>query len=210
MPKYWIFDFDGTLIDSEPAIKECYIKVTKAIAPSRINIAQDIQIGPTLNDTSIEILGEEFIYLLPKFKDSFVKEYDDKIILETLIYPNTDIVLKKLYERGDKMAIATNKRSAPTKKLIGHYGWSKYFDWVACRDVFPQHKNKSEMLMELLADNKSFCEAYFVGDTDNDGITANNNNLKFIRATYGYGEEGDWRKVEIYRDITKIEQILEL
>jgi len=210
MRQHWIFDFDGTLIDSEPAIKECYIKVTKTIVPSRINIAKDIQIGPTLDYTSTEILGEKYIHLLSEFKDSFVREYDDKIILETLIYPNADIVLKNLYERGDKIAIATNKRSAPTKRLIEHYGWSKFFEWIACKDVFPQYNNKSEMLKELLTKHKSFSESFLVGDTDNDGITANNNNLKFIRAAYGYGGNDDWRKVEIYKDISRIEEVLEL
>ena len=210
MSQNWIFDFDGTLIDSEPAIKECYIKITNAIVPSRINIAKFIQIGPTLNDTCTEILGEKFIHLLPEFKDRFIKEYDAKIILETLIYPNVDIVLKKLYERGDKIAIATNKRSAPTKKLIEYYSWSNYFEWVACSDEFPQHKNKSEMLVELLKNHETFMGSFFVGDTDNDGVTANNNNLKFIRARYGYGEKDDWRKIEIYRDIFSIEEILKL
>ena len=210
MSQYWIFDFDGTPIDSEPAIKECYVKVTMAIVPSRINIAKFIQIGPTLHDTSTEILGEKFIHLLSEFKNSFIKEYDDKTVLETLIYPNTDIVLKKLYERGDKIAIATNKRSGPTKKLIEYYGWNNYFEWVACSDEFPQHKTKAEMLIELLKNHKSFMDSFYVGDTDNDGITANSNNLKFIRARYGYGGKDDWRKIEIYRDIFSIEEILKL
>ncbi|MDG2252678.1 MAG: HAD family hydrolase [Methylophilaceae bacterium] len=210
MSQYWIFDFDGTLIDSEPAIKECYVKITKGLAPSRTHVAENIQIGPTLNDTSIEILGKKFIHLLSEFKESFVKEYDDKIILETLIYPNTDIVLKKLYERGDKIAIATNKRSAPTKKLIEYFGWSKFFEWIACSDEFPHYKNKSEIVMELLKNHKSFIESFYVGDTYNDGVTANNNNLKFIRATYGYGRKEDWSNVSIYNDISKIEEILEL
>ena len=34
MGKYWIFDFDGTLVDSEKPIKKCYEKVAKEIVPS--------------------------------------------------------------------------------------------------------------------------------------------------------------------------------
>ena len=81
---------------------------------------------------------------------------------------------------------------------------------VACSDEFPQHKTKAEMLIELLKNHKSFMDSFYVGDTDNDGITANSNNLKFIRARYGYGGKDDWRKIEIYRDIFSIEEILKL
>ena len=27
MARLWLFDFDGTLVDSEPTIKKCYVKV---------------------------------------------------------------------------------------------------------------------------------------------------------------------------------------
>ena len=46
MPRLWLFDFDGTLVDSEPAIKKCYVKVTEKLAPSRVNFAKNILIGP--------------------------------------------------------------------------------------------------------------------------------------------------------------------
>ena len=52
MPKYWIFDFDGTLVDSKKPIKKCYEKVTQSIAPLRLEIAKKILIGPTLQETT--------------------------------------------------------------------------------------------------------------------------------------------------------------
>ena len=69
-----IFDFDGTLIDSQKIIYECFQSVTNYIAPERIDYAKNILIGPPLRDTASEILGsnhqgklDEFINLF-KFK----------------------------------------------------------------------------------------------------------------------------------------------
>ena len=55
MSQSWIFDFDGTLVDSAPSIKCCYEKITLSLAPERINHAKKILIGPTLEATVNEI-----------------------------------------------------------------------------------------------------------------------------------------------------------
>ena len=57
MSKAWIFDFDGTLVDSKPAITSCYEETTKKIAPNRINKLINLAIGPTLEETTNQILG---------------------------------------------------------------------------------------------------------------------------------------------------------
>ena len=53
----FIFDFDGTLVNSETAIYQCFIEITKQLAPDRIEIAKNILIGPPLRETAAEILG---------------------------------------------------------------------------------------------------------------------------------------------------------
>ena len=69
--KNWIFDFDGTLIDSAPSVKICFEKVTNDIAPKRIQYAKNLQIGPTLTDASKTILGEEFLHKTEEFISQF-------------------------------------------------------------------------------------------------------------------------------------------
>jgi phosphoglycolate phosphatase len=59
LSKAIIFDFDGTLVDSEKAIYECFKSITKRIAPERERYAKNILIGPPLRDTASEILGPE-------------------------------------------------------------------------------------------------------------------------------------------------------
>lgn len=209
MTQSWIFDFDGTLIDSAPAIKACYAKATQLIAPERLSITQNILIGPTLKDTSAEILGENLMNRQEDFIQIFQAEYDDGIVLETKQYADAEKLLKQLKARGDSIAIATNKRTNPTNALINHYGWGDYFEWVACLDEFnEQFKHKSEMVTHLLISNPNFKSAYFIGDTVNDGITANQNQLLFIRANYGYGINQNWNKINIFKNINSLYDLL--
>ena len=70
MIKSIIFDFDGTLVDSEKAIYECFQSITKRLAPERINYAKNILIGPPLRDTASEILGPENQNQLDKFVEA--------------------------------------------------------------------------------------------------------------------------------------------
>ena len=48
----FIFDFDGTLVDSEQAIYQCFQSITKQLAPERMEYAKNILIGPPLMDTA--------------------------------------------------------------------------------------------------------------------------------------------------------------
>ena len=209
--KNWIFDFDGTLIDSAPSIKICFEKVTNDIAPHRIQYAKNLQIGPTLTDAAITILGEEFLHKTEEFISQFKYEYDQILLVQTKAYDGVNEMLKELKSRGNKIAIATNKRKEPTLKIIEHLNWNGYFNWVACLD--PKNKiikNKSELVRSMLTNEIDFHGSYFVGDTLNDAICAKDNRLKFIKASYGYSEKNGWDDMDIYQEISEPRSILEI
>ena len=73
MSRSWIFDFDGTLVDSEALIRETFLKVTKKIVPHRLEFAKKILIGPPLKETSIKILGNKHGKFLDEFINDFIK-----------------------------------------------------------------------------------------------------------------------------------------
>jgi len=209
--KNWIFDFDGTLVDSAPSVKICYEKVTKNIAPQRIEIVKKLQIGPTLAETAKEILGQEFLHKHADFISQFKYEYNQILLSQTNSYKSINEVLKELKFRGDKIAIATNKRKDPTLKIIKHLKWGDYFSWVAC--VNPENnkiKNKSELVKSILTNEIDFQKSFFVGDTLNDAQCAKDNKLKFIKASYGYSEKKGWDNFIIYQDISNPINILEI
>jgi phosphoglycolate phosphatase len=205
-----IFDFDGTLVDSEKAIYECFQSITIRLAPEKERYAKNILIGPPLRDTASEILGPENQDLLDEFVQSFIKMHDEQVIQHTQPYPDVIQVLKKLYTKNIPMAVATNKRLAPTKKLIDHFNWNDYFLFIECSDSQPKMRNKDAMIQDIINHNASFHGSYFVGDTVNDGLSANLSQLLFIKANYGYGRSQDWTKVISYREIHRFIEVLNL
>ena len=108
------------------------------------------------------------------------------------------------------MAVATNKRLAPTQKLIDHFRWTDYFLSIECSDSQSEMRNKDAMIQDIINQNISFQGSYFIGDTVNDGLSANLNQLPFIKACYGYGRDQDWSKVSTYQEIHQFIEILKL
>jgi len=210
LSKAIIFDFDGTLVDSKKAIYECFQKITKHIAPERESYAKNLLIGPPLRDTASEILGPEHQDLLDEFVQSFITMHDEQVIGHTRPYPDVIKVLEKLHSKNIPMAVATNKRLAPTQKLIDHFGWNEYFSSIECSDSQSEMRNKDAMIQDIINQNQSFHGSYFIGDTVNDGLSANLNQLPFIKACYGYGQNQDWSKVTIHNEIHQFIEILDL
>ena len=210
MTKAFIFDFDGTLVDSEQAIYQCFQSITKQLAPERIDYAKNILIGPPLRETAAEILGLGHQELIDEFIRLFIAMHDDQVIQHTQPYPDVIQILKQLHAKNIPMAIATNKRLAPTQMLIDHFGWNKYFECIECSDNQSEIRNKDRMIKDIVRRNPSFLKSYFVGDTINDGFSANLNQLPFIKADYGYGRNQNWNKILIYKRIKKFSNLRQL
>ena len=205
-----IFDFDGTLVDFEQAIYQCFQKITKQLAPERIDYAKNILIGPPLGDTASEILGPEHQNSLDEFVQLFIDMHDEQVIQQTQPYPDVIQVLNQLHTQNIPMAVATNKRFAPTQKLMDHFGWNNYFLFIECSDSKIEIRNKDAMIKDIINQNESFYGSFFIGDTVNDGLSANINQLKFIKACYGYGRNQDWSKVSTHQEIHHFIEILKL
>ena len=210
LSKAIIFDFDGTLVDSEKAIYHCFQSITKYLAPERIAYAKNILIGPPLRDTASEILGQNHQEKLDEFVKLFIEMHDEHAIMNTRPYPDVIETIEKLNSKKVFMAIATNKRHAPTIKLINHYNWQDYFITIECSDDRSFIRNNDELIQDIMNKDKNFYKAFFIGDTVNDGLSANLSDLSFIKADYGYGRDQDWSKVNIHHSIQQFSEILQL
>jgi len=210
MSKAWIFDFDGTLVHSEAAITQCFESITKKLAPHRLDVAKNVLIGPPLRQTVAEILGDPEHPLIDEFVSAFIRMHDDDVLQHTTAYPSVHETLANLHQQGDKMAIATNKRLAPTIRTLNHLHWDQFFLFVECSDSEVVIRDKHQMIKTIVEKNSSFKNAYFVGDTVGDGLSANSSNTPFIKASYGYGKNQDWSGVTTFKAINTLDELLKL
>ena len=210
MSKAWIFDFDGTLVHSEAAIAQCFESITKKLAPHRLEVAKNVLIGPPLRQTVEEILGDPEHPLIDDFVTAFIRVHDDEVLYHTTAYPSVNETLANLHQQGDKMAIATNKRLAPTIKILKHLHWDPFFLFVECSDSEGVMRDKPQMIQAIQEKNIGFKDAFFVGDTVGDGLSANNSHIPFIKATYGYGQAQDWSGITVFQTINTLYELLQL
>jgi phosphoglycolate phosphatase len=204
-----IFDFDGTLVDSEEGIKFCFTKITKQLAPDKVKILPNIKIGPPLLETAALILGPEHKDKLDIFVRMFIELHDNEIIKNIKPFEGINELLEKLTLNQIPLAIATNKRKEPTKKIINFLNWQKYFKIIICSNTDNKINKKSNMI-EKIIQLDSFKNSCYIGDMKSDYTAAKINNIEFIWAAYGYGCEQDWNDDELILSINTPNDILRM
>lgn len=189
MKTHIFFDFDGTLVDSAPAILACFERVLQAHGLTACRAIDASLIGPPLRQTLEALSGRSEPALLDALGASFKAIYDAEICLQTQAYAGCQEALVRLRERGFTLAIATNKRLLPTRRILAALGWEGLFAEVFASDSHPEcYSDKSGMIAALLqAGAVAPQAAIYVGDTENDGRAAAANAVEFWPVAWGYG-----------------------
>lgn len=189
MKTHVLFDFDGTLVDSAPAILTCFSRVLTAHGLQARRDIDDSLIGPPLRQTLETLSGQSNPALLDALSTSFKEIYDGEVCQSTPAYEGCQAALEGLREQGLTLAVATNKRLLPTQKIIAALGWKGLFAEVFASDSHPGHyTDKSGMIGVLLKAGAIAPQAaIYVGDTDHDGHAAAANAVDFWPVAWGYG-----------------------
>lgn len=183
-----IFDLDGTLIDSSESILESYRFALKMHDITTVIPLTSAIIGPSLQETLTRLTGSRNPKLLKSLTESFKLNYDTIGYKSTRVFPGISKMLQKLYQSELFLYIATNKRLHPTMKILEHLGWCHYFQSIFTLDSKDEKFiDKSSMLAHIIKMfNIPIGQAAYVGDRFEDGLAANENQLKFILAKWGY------------------------
>ncbi len=193
--KHICFDLDGTLVKSDTTIYKATLKTLE-----HLNIK-----GEIAEDKFIEMIGMHFIDIFNKFNldvpdfQKFIgiykKLYFD-FIDESKVYPEVEDTLSFLKNGRDiKISLLTTKGQGQAEKIIDHFDFSKYFDFVMGRREGIAHKPSAEPLLficnELEVDAK---HSMIVGDTELDILCGKNAGAITCGVTYGYRTEENLKK----------------
>ncbi|KAF1053176.1 MAG: hypothetical protein GAK43_01553 [Stenotrophomonas maltophilia] len=185
-----LFDFDGTLVDSAPAILATFAQVLAQHQLPACRTVDSSLIGPPLRQTLQTLSGRSEPELLDALSETFRTLYDDQVCLTTPAYPGWTEQLQALRERGLTLAIATNKRLLPTRRILAALGWEDYFSAVYASDSHPGiYTDKAGMIAELMSALQiPPGAAIYLGDTEQDGRAAAANAVAFWPVAWGYGQ----------------------
>lgn len=184
-----IFDLDGTLIDSAPAIHTISSAVLTARGYPALSLAEvRSYVGrgaPHLVRCLLESAGEDPQGPLfdPLYAD-LVGRYETEVEGNTL-YPGVVQALERLAAMGCALAVTTNKPLRPAIAAIRHVGLEAFFPVVLGGDSLPTRKPDPAMVHEAQA-RLDRPRALYVGDSEIDAETAANAGLPFLIYTEGY------------------------
>ena len=196
-----LFDLDGTLIDSAPAILASFREAFASTGVAAVRSIDESVIGPPLTETLQLLSGSNDPALIGRISDAFKASYDSEGYQQTAAYAGVGTMLEALKDAGLQLSIATNKRILPTRLILAHLGWLDHFEHIYALDLFePRLPDKAAMIRRLMADHElPEGSSIYIGDRSEDGESADANQLPFIAATWGYGSieaaamAGHWR-----------------
>jgi phosphoglycolate phosphatase len=210
-PELYIFDWDGTLIDSSAKIIAAMQKAADKLSmPDKTDeqIRQIIGLG----------LPEVMDVLFPEAADAcklalqigYQNEYR---LLDSAarcqLFDGVEVTLTALQERGARLAVATGKARVGLDRMLAAHGLAHFFAATRCADE-TLSKPDPLMLHELLAELAvEPARALMVGDTDFDLLMANNAGVSAVAVDYGAHPRHRLSACRPERIISSIDQLLE-
>lgn len=170
--RYVIFDFDGTLVDTNEMIIESWQGTFMHYLGHRMDEDDIVRtFGEVLIDTIRRLIpGADAV----EARD-FYRDYQEQHCLGMMrVFDGIPELLSALRSRGYKLGIATSRTAESYRKLMDELGLAAYIDEeVTARDV-STHKPHPEAALRILEKlGAKPEEAIFVGDTKYDIGCAN-------------------------------------
>ncbi len=186
----FIFDLDGTIINSSKEVMICFEKAfAKANYPiDKSRLTHNI-IGPPLPEI-VKLIAPEIDKInLDKVVNNFhqIYDYDENDISE--IYAGMYEFLCSLKQSGKRIFMATYKPDFPTQRIIKQFKLNM-FDEVYTIDKFGENITKAQMI-NMIIDKYDLKkeETVMIGDAASDVISAREAGVRGIGVLWGYGED---------------------
>jgi len=181
-----VFDWDGTLMDSEARIVDC---MRAAI--------EDLSLAPRSYQQMTEVIGlglveaqailypdgttEEHAALTDRYRYHFVEANQTP----STLFPGVEAMLAELNEQGHFLAVATGKGRRGLDRVLKETNTRQYFHTTRCADesFSKPHPQMLQEIMDSLGVETN--DTLMIGDTEYDLQMANNAGVRSLAVSYG-------------------------
>lgn len=189
----FIFDLDGTVVDSRPAIEMAAQIALAQVLPNQPKCSVTSVIGPPIRTMFKLVLGDVDDAALEVLTARFRAVYDDGICFETVLYDGIAEVLDAIFAVGGISYLVTNKPYVPTMKILSLNRIASCFAEVLSPDSpCNPFVRKADGVSGLIKRNGlSPASVLMIGDSMDDAEAAQECGVAFAAAIYGYGKLAD-------------------
>ncbi len=193
---YYIFDFDGTLVDTTEGI---YKSVQYALNSFGITENDEARlgyfIGPPLFHsfkTLYDVSDDDANALINKYRERYKLRASE----ESSLYPGIKELLSELKGQNKTVAIASSKPRLFVDEISKHHGIDEFFDYTAAESFGNNHSSKKDLILSVLShfNNPDKETALMIGDRFYDIDGAKEAGVKSAGAVYGFGNAPELEK----------------
>ena len=209
MYSLYLFDFDYTLALSEKGIIICFRHVLDMYGyTGRTDEEIKYTIGYTLIDGFKMLTGVDDPQLLEQYRREYVKKADTAMTANTVLYPQTLPMLRRLRDAGAKTGIISTKYTYRLEEAMDKFGCRDMFDIVIGGSDVQEPKPSPEGILKAVkkmdVDNR---RVRYCGDSYIDAQAAMNAGVDFAAVTTGTTKKEEFEKyphVKIMGDLSEI------
>jgi phosphoglycolate phosphatase len=218
-----IFDYDGTICDSHPAINyslQYTFRTFNLPVPEMATISSVMETGIGIADTIINLHPEPVwndAATLDKMVHTYRTIYLEEGDQHTLLFEGAQEVFRTLHASKVTLIVVSNKGIKAVEQSLTHFGLINDTDLVIADGLYPKGTMKMKpdpmIFREIIQPRYSFTKedkGLMVGDTSADIQFARNCGIDACWAAYGYGNKKECMALQPAHAIHQFKEVLSL
>lgn len=184
-----LFDLDGTLTDPGKGIRNSVAyALHKMGLPEQTEQELNRFIGPPLQEGFGWLCGLD-AERVNEAVAAYREYYQEKGMLENILYPDVEQMLQTLKDNGRKLIVATSKPEIYAGQILDYFRLTPYFTCIAGGNLDGSRCTKSEVIRYAMEKGQIHDKAccVMIGDRRHDIIGAKSEGIASVGVLYGYG-----------------------